>query len=423
MKRIFFVGLILFLASCLSEDGIELGKPSTFIKFYHDGYENIPVDIRELEDGGFIMLMNSTIKNSDADNPKEKIVLAKIDQYGNEVWRQYHPPATPNPTETRRWKANSLTILDDGGYLIAGEAIQGLNSSLLIMRANPDGSLAQNKVVALTSVPEGISVVGKAAVTRTDNGNYLFLANATLPAADQMVFGELNKSDLSVVWDLSRGDDESANLIPELFYNVNGSGNLHWGGTVIQRFGDDSDIRLTENPINSIPASDVTYGTPDASEVANDMCLSGASVFAFAGSVDVSAQGNNKDIYFYKAGEQDGVRFTYQFVEGGTPSFPNDKNEEANSIANTKDSGYIILATFETYTGVIGRGNTDVLLMKINGFGDHQWSVPYGTINADNGKAVRQTSDGGYVVLASSDLAGSVSTVMLIKTDKNGNVD
>jgi len=91
-------------------------------------------------------------------------------------------------------------------------------------------------------------------------------------------------------------------------------------------------------------------------------------------------------------------------------------------VSPTKDGGFIILATIDTYTGIIGRGNTDLLIMKVNAFGDYQWSTNYGSLDADTGKSIRQTTDGGYVALATATLAGTES-IMLIKTNKNGDVD
>jgi hypothetical protein len=60
--------------------------------------------------------------------------------------------------------------------------------------------------------------------------------------------------------------------------------------------------------------------------------------------------------------------------------------------------------------------------MKVNAFGDYQWSVNYGSLDADLGKVVRQTTDGGYIALGTARLAGT-RTLMVVKTDKTGDVD
>jgi hypothetical protein len=68
-----------------------------------------------------------------------------------------------------------------------------------------------------------------------------------------------------------------------------------------------------------------------------------------------------------------------------------------------------------------GRGQTDLYLIKINAFGETVWEKSLGSRNADEGVAAVQASDGGYMILATSTFAG-LKTIMLIKTDTNGNI-
>ena len=416
------------MVACFNEDGIELGTPSTFIKYFSDGYDNEAVALEETSDGGFIMLMNSTIQDSEAQTPRNKACLIKTDQYGTELWRHYFPPIN---LDTPRWIAHSLTLVENGGYLVMGESInaQTGSSNMLAFKAfvdenNPTNVTLTSKVFKPTgpSDPFNYSTIGEAATIKvvdpTDptNGNYLFVASSENPTG-KMVVGELNSSDLSIDWSISRGEDAISILTNRLFFNLNGDNLIYWGGTVTKTLGEKSDIRFTENPINTIPSGDNNIGNAAYAEAANDMCLSG-NIFCFVGSIDKT--GNNKDIYFLRGTSgADTVVYRSQFVSG---TFINDKNEEANSVSTTKDGGFIILATIDTYTGIIGRGNTDLLLMKVNAFGDYQWSVNYGSLDADFGKAVRQTTDGGYIALGTARLAGT-RTLMVIKTDKTGDVD
>lgn len=430
MKRISFVCLALLVAACFSEDGVDLGKPASFIRFFNDGYTNEAIALEVTTDDGFIILMNSTIQDSEAETPRDKICLIKADQYGNELWRQYYPDIAERDI---RWKAHSLTLLDDGGYLVMGESINDQKSDMLAFMVDEAGENIVQKVLTYAATGPNPSpnnhfsftTIGQAAVATksTDpiNGNFLFLASSENPTG-KMVIGELDRTTLDTVWTISRGEDFVSSLTNRLFYNIGGDGLIYWGGTVIKATGEKSDIRFTKNPVNSIPAGDPNIGQPIYAEAAYDMCLSG-NVFCFVGTIDRSPAVNNTDIFFVR-GTTDSKTYIKQFIKADTATvnFDNDKNEIGNSISPTKDGGFIILATIDTYTGIIGRGDTDILLLKVNGFGDYQWSVPYGVIGADFGKTVRQTSDGGYVALATSTLAGT-RTLMLLKTDKDGDVD
>ncbi len=80
------------------------------------------------------------------------------------------------------------------------------------------------------------------------------------------------------------------------------------------------------------------------------------------------------------------------------------------SVQQTTDSGYIIAG----YTTVMGMG-ANVYLVKTDASGDTVWTKNYGSTEYDNGWAVQQTFDGGYIIAAQWD-----TTACLIKTDANG---
>jgi hypothetical protein len=51
-----------------------------------------------------------------------------------------------------------------------------------------------------------------------------------------------------------------------------------------------------------------------------------------------------------------------------------------------------------------------------------EWTKGFGGADYDSGKSVRQTSDGGYIIIGFTDSYGvDVRDVWLIKTNKNGN--
>lgn len=93
-------------------------------------------------------------------------------------------------------------------------------------------------------------------------------------------------------------------------------------------------------------------------------------------------------------------------------TFGGTSHEEASSIQQTLDGGYIIAGLTKSY----GAGNADAWLLKIDGTGNEQWSKTFGEQNDDRAWSVQQTSRGGYI------LAGSkTDDAWLIKTDANGN--
>jgi uncharacterized protein YuzE len=105
------------------------------------------------------------------------------------------------------------------------------------------------------------------------------------------------------------------------------------------------------------------------------------------------------------------VRFAKTY--GGTGS------EWAFSVRQTSDGGYIVVGTTQSF----GAGNWDVFLIKTNAFGNLQWAKTYGGAGNDLAYSVQQTSDGGYIVAGYTYSFGAGNDdAILIKTDANGNI-
>jgi len=87
----------------------------------------------------------------------------------------------------------------------------------------------------------------------------------------------------------------------------------------------------------------------------------------------------------------------------------------ANSVQQTTDGGYIVAGI--TYS--FGAGSGDFYLVKTNSQGDRLWTRTYGGINWDNASSVQQTTDGGYIVAGYTEFFSS-SDFYLVKTDSQG---
>jgi len=91
--------------------------------------------------------------------------------------------------------------------------------------------------------------------------------------------------------------------------------------------------------------------------------------------------------------------------------------DEAYSVQQTIDGGYIIAGSTESY----GAGMLDFWLVKTDANGTALWSQTYGGIYNDTAFCVQQTVDGGYVIAGCSDSFGlGGGDFWLVKTDVNG---
>lgn len=79
--------------------------------------------------------------------------------------------------------------------------------------------------------------------------------------------------------------------------------------------------------------------------------------------------------------------------------------EQAFSIAQTNEGGYIVVGTTGSYnSGQVsgGYGFFDCWVVKLNEFGDIQWQKALGGNAEDYGRYIQQTSDQGYIVIGTT---------------------
>jgi len=98
-----------------------------------------------------------------------------------------------------------------------------------------------------------------------------------------------------------------------------------------------------------------------------------------------------------------------------------DNIDDARKVRQTSDGGYILVGTSESYTP---DGNFDLWLIKTDKNGNEEWNRTYGDVGILNwtfGFSVEQTNDGGYVFVGLSDRRYEEdSHAWVVKTTANG---
>lgn len=88
--------------------------------------------------------------------------------------------------------------------------------------------------------------------------------------------------------------------------------------------------------------------------------------------------------------------------------------DEAVDIVESSNGGYVILGTTESF----GAGNADILAIYIDEQGDELWTKAYGGSFDDQAYSIATTSDGGYVITGSGTNINSNAWIM--KIDASG---
>jgi hypothetical protein len=88
------------------------------------------------------------------------------------------------------------------------------------------------------------------------------------------------------------------------------------------------------------------------------------------------------------------------------------------SVVETSDGGFVMLGSTYSY----GAGDNDVWLIKTDNEGNEIWSNTFGGTREDYGYSLEETSDGGFVMLGSTEsFSLGLCDFWLIKTDNDGN--
>ena len=121
------------------------------------------------------------------------------------------------------------------------------------------------------------------------------------------------------------------------------------------------------------------------------------------------------DIYLVKTDVSGNIMWTKTYGEDGS--------EDGRCVRQTPDGGYIIAGN----TQPIGVMGSYIWLIKTNSSGDTLWTKKWGKIPTpavNTGRCVQLTSDGGYIISGYSQFLGSNNEdVCLIKTDLKGNTE
>ena len=107
------------------------------------------------------------------------------------------------------------------------------------------------------------------------------------------------------------------------------------------------------------------------------------------------------------------------FGQGWEQTLGSELNDGGNSVQQTTDGGYIITGHTQSFVD----GDEDVYLIKTDENGEELWSQTFGEGGLfidDRGISIQQTTDGGYIIVGSTDSFGE-NNIYLIKTDENGN--
>ncbi|MFN8889502.1 MAG: hypothetical protein ACK5WF_18735, partial [Cyclobacteriaceae bacterium] len=326
----------------------------------------------------------------------------------NLIWQKLYPEIN-NTTDS--YKGNGLSVDPDGGYVIVGEDIQQSKSKLLILAVGEDGTQISKKTMKSTFPAQGISVMPSPTA-----GNFYVLGS--LPeagASNNIVLTECKPKTATLHFD-------------SLWYQIYGAGTLNglmnriytyqsnvFFASNVKKDSNPVQVQFTKTPPNSkVTIGDFSLGEPGTEENGDDLVPFGFD-FLLVGQSKANATADF--LVMLKNISSSGIE-----ISSKTYTIPSQEGSaNGNGVCISRDGGTVILATSKL-SGTSGRGETDYCLIRVDGDGTQLWTKTYGSKYEDVGVSIITTSDGGHVILGTTNLANTKS-ILVMKTDSNGNIE
>jgi hypothetical protein len=107
------------------------------------------------------------------------------------------------------------------------------------------------------------------------------------------------------------------------------------------------------------------------------------------------------------------ITFSAQPIIEWQKSIGGSAHDSARNIIQTTDGGYVLSLITNSNDGDISgnHGSSDIAVLKMSAAGTIEWQKSYGGTNGDSINKIRQTSDGGYILIGSSSSNDGDATV------------
>jgi hypothetical protein len=329
-------------------------------------------------------------------------------------------------------KANTLKILSDGGFIIAGETESyGLaERDMLLIRADANGN-----VLWSTSFGGPEREVLNDVIQLPDNG-FLLIAEKYQPDKQEGEFLTLIKTDENgkIIWkkifDEGGNETEGFSLQPTPDNGFIIAGMTKRLTTVSSTFftmrAEEQSVYLlkTDASGNKIWSKRLEYDTENISSTATSVIVTKNGSYLIAGNIAKKGRTDKKIERPAQDVNMQDVRNMLLLKVKSNGALQWAREYEANkimmgySMLEKKEGGFIIVGNT-----AVSNSNLDIFLMSVSEDGNVEWAKSYGGLRFESASDILLMTDGGILVTGITESYGSgASDVLLFKTDAKGNL-
>ncbi len=425
LKGIILVLIAVLGWSCKKFDDAKPASLGSFIRLYEGvvNYQGV-MSMESTANDGYVIIGNIQKNSQETD-----VIVIKTDLLGNTVWQSVIPDGT----------ASFVHPLDDG-YLIVGDRIdfnpeankisEIVNTDAQLVKMDLDGNIIQQFNIqdsVITSTDTLRIDYHGSAVTTDANGNFLLLGSFKNPVGISFERSFVVSLDASFqkVWSQSYVL-QNRDYVNTRSIHVTPNNNLLWASTAFVSAQSLSSAYLSVlyTGENATFKNNDLYGENDA----RNHTVAGLNQSGFNyGVVGTYAEvnGQNANIYFLLVNSTGSIiAGSERYFDGAqillTDRDVSESQDEGKAITGTRDGGFVIAGSL-TSTPTVGNGGKDIVLIKVDAFGNLVWNRLIGGSGDEDVSSICEVSDGSLMISGSNNVNG-LSSIFLIKTNKEGEI-
>lgn len=390
-KHGFFILIIILMVGCGGggSDGSAPANvnsvPSVWYATDGTSIECSGKSVKQTSDGGYIVVGSVATNGSD-------VLLIKYDSNGNKLWDKSFG-------DTGYDHGRSVQQTTGGGYIILGDFMVGSQRQMWLIKTDSEGNRLWDRLFGFTNSHET-----GAEVQQTSDGGYILIGTSEYSdGSGAQVYIVKTDADGNTQWYQEKGYSDSNERGASIQQTTDG-GYIFTG--ITYQFDSEGDVWLVKIGANGSTTWHEHTGYPNSYDEGTSIrqTRDGGYIIAanavdsgdvFIGLLKTDSMGN-----WQNAGAYGGPQLDYNA-----------------KVEQTEDGGYIIAGSTYSY----GAGQSDGWLIKVDANLKTLWTSAFGGSGQDYFYSVQQTSDGGYIMVGSTESYGEGSTsVYLFKTDANG---
>jgi hypothetical protein len=403
MKKyiIYFLFISLIFTSCVKQQ-VATDLDQTFSKYFGLHLKNEGVDVKQLQDGGYLVLGTTT-----NDEGRNSVYMMRTNNFGNPTWAK-EIEGSENETGV------GLQVLPDGNFIVVGNVFVSDSVKVMLHKIDNSGNVLwvrqvayQDKVLGefkrqfanslqLTS-SGGIVIAGKVEYNTASAAMLIFTdingLNPEFSIHPKLKSTTKSKSEARYISEMMDG---KFIVIGATDNTINSKGLSYVLISIVKKY--DLEYSFSTNAYFGGVVNDTGYCVKVISD-SSFMCL---------GSKATTDSGANINIFKIKMNSNDG------FDKEWEKSFGTLNNDKASSLEMISKNEFAL-----TGTVLQSNGNSSTLFHKFDGVGNVIVSKSFGLTGKHSARKLVKTNDNGFAIVGSNENS-TFSLINLMKIMDNG---